>query len=379
MKKKLAILAAFSLILTACSDDSNGSSPKVEKPSVCGDTVVGSDEACDDGNTESEDGCSSDCKTVEDGWNCPKSGGKCTKKSSEGTSVCGDSEVSADEACDDGNTESEDGCSSDCKTVEDGWNCPKSGGKCTKSGVSGDLCGNGVIDGDEKCDDKNAVDGDGCSSDCMTIEENYRCDEPGKPCVLSTCGNGELDSGEECDEGEDNVDYDLSPGACSTNCHPAHYCGDGLWDEVDRENGEECDAGRDTSGEYGGCTLDCLRSLYCGDGVIQPEHEQCDDGNEADGDGCSASCGLEAGFACQTVSSKSECRSLLCGNGKLDEGEQCDDGAENNVGGYGKCNSECHFDTYCGDGIVQEGFEQCDDGAGNGSSSCSKSCEIPVA
>jgi len=39
----------------------------------------------------------------------------------------------------------------------------------------------------------------------------------------------------------------------------------------------------------------------CGNGV-HDEGEYCDDGNENDGDGCSSSCRLEAGWICETVS-----------------------------------------------------------------------------
>ena len=54
----------------------------------------------------------------------------------------------------------------------------------------------------------------------------------------------------------------------------------------------------DASTEFGGWNLDdvCLVGLVklpkCGDGVLDPD-EQCDDGNDFDGDGCSASCTLE--------------------------------------------------------------------------------------
>ena len=64
---------------------------------VCGDGHVGGNEECDDGNSTSGDGCSSDCKT-------------------EHICCCGDGIVNAGEECDDGNTTSGDGCSSDCKT-----------------------------------------------------------------------------------------------------------------------------------------------------------------------------------------------------------------------------------------------------------------------
>lgn len=44
--------------------------------------------------------------------------------------------------------------------------------------------------------------------------------------------------------------------------------------------------------------LVCLPST-CGDGVIQPDHEQCDDGNRTNGDGCDQGCQLE-GLAMQS-------------------------------------------------------------------------------
>lgn len=73
----------------------------------------------------------------------------------------------------------------------------------------------------------------------------------------------------------------------------------------------------------------------------------------------------------------------ICGNGIVDPGEACDDGAGNNIGGYGtttsqrECLPDCTgFGPYCGDGILQVRFgEQCDEGAGNGPSSlCSATC-----
>ncbi|HEY2902637.1 MAG TPA: hypothetical protein VGL59_18775 [Polyangia bacterium] len=43
----------------------------------------------------------------------------------------------------------------------------------------------------------------------------------------------------------------------------------------------------------------------------------------------------------------------------LDNGEQCDDGAQRNVGGYGKCNSDCTQGPRRGDGM-KNGTEACD-------------------
>ena len=56
-------------------------------------------------------------------------------------------------------------------------------------------CGNGKIDPglDEACDDGNSRSGDGCSSDCKTIEKDYICPLPGAPCeYLVSCGDGRV-------------------------------------------------------------------------------------------------------------------------------------------------------------------------------------------
>ena len=69
-----------------------------------------------------------------------------------------------------------------------------------------------------------------------------------------------------------------------------------------------------------------------------------------------------------------------CGNGVLDPGEQCDQGAMNAANAYGpdKCTNNCRTAPFCGDGRETNG-EQCDDGAMNsdtayGRNSCTKAC-----
>jgi len=53
--------------------------------------------------------------------------------------------------------------------------------------------------------------------------------------------------------------------------------------------GEECDNGASNSdSDSDACRTDC-KNPYCGDGVIDAG-EFCDDGNTADGDGCSSTC-----------------------------------------------------------------------------------------
>jgi cysteine-rich repeat protein len=64
----------------------------------------------------------------------------------------------------------------------------------------------------------------------------------------------------------------------------------------------------------------------CGNEVTEFP-EQCDDGNNINGDGCSSSCTIE--------------QLPACGNGVLEAGEQCDDG--NLLNGDG-CSASCEFE-----------------------------------
>lgn len=67
---------------------------------------------------------------------------------------------------------------------------------------------------------------------------------------------------------------------------PAPVCGNGVV-----EPPEDCDDGNQLDGDA--CPADC-NIIRCGDGVVEGG-EECDDGNLADGDGCSAFCTLASG------------------------------------------------------------------------------------
>ena len=126
----------------------------------------------------------------------------------------------------------------------------------------------------------------------------------------------------------------------------------------------------------------------CGDGKINQADEQCDDGNTASGDGCTANCRqIEANFACPTpgqtcVSTVSVATQDLAGH------RTCDDGNTNPEDG---CDATCKLEPgwdcevagelcvpHCGDGMIV-GDEECEfyngaaPAAGNG---CSIDCRI---
>jgi cysteine-rich repeat protein len=100
------------------------------------------------------------------------------------------------------------------------------------------VCGNGVIEPPEECDDGNSGSGDGCSG-----------------CIIDYGSGGDGKCGNVCDQGD--PPYGNCVG-CTLHCDVGY---------TPSVNG--CD--RDTS---------------CGNGVIEP-HEECDDGNTIDDDGCS--------------------------------------------------------------------------------------------
>jgi cysteine-rich repeat protein len=79
---------------------------------------------------------------------------------------CGDGILQDGEQCDDGNTDSGDGCSSSCQ-IEICFRCPEPPGQPC---IDYCQCGNGILDPYETCDDGNTISGDGCSGDCQTLE-----------------------------------------------------------------------------------------------------------------------------------------------------------------------------------------------------------------
>jgi len=94
------------------------------------------------------------------------------------------------------------------------------------------------------------------------------------------CGNGVVEGAEECDDANE-----VSTDACTNHCTTAR-CGD----SIVRTGVEQCDDGNTTSND--GCTNCVLDPPRCGNAIVEAG-ETCDDGNTANGDSCSAGCRIE--------------------------------------------------------------------------------------
>ncbi|MEK6853238.1 MAG: DUF4215 domain-containing protein [Nanoarchaeota archaeon] len=233
---------------------------------VCGNSIVESDETCDDGNSVSGDGCSSICVTELV---------SCGNNIKEGNEECDKIAMPLGVGC---ITLGFDGGSLSCKP-----DCTFDTSQCTEQVVA--VCGNSVLEVGEQCDDGNIKDNDGCSAVCQMeqVQQNL-------------CGDGVTVSPEQCDDG--NIkDND----GCSAYCEIQNIpvCGDGVVDET-----EECDDGNVVNGD--GCSSACQTETggmidvvdlpVCGDGIIDGTTEQCDDSNQVSGDGCSSACLIEDGW-----------------------------------------------------------------------------------
>lgn len=148
----------------------------VDPLSVCGNGTMETGEACDDGNTDDDDGCTSLCMSA----------------------TCGDGFVQKDfEQCDDGNDDDTDACIA-CVQAE---------------------CGDGFVqDGVEECDDGNSNDDDECANDCTANEapgttgsETSGGDESG-----SSSAGEDSTSGAGDDTGGDPTDATVSGSGPST-------------------------------------------------------------------------------------------------------------------------------------------------------------------
>jgi cysteine-rich repeat protein len=216
-----------------------------------------------------------------------------------GPSMCGDGVREGGEICDDG-----------------ALNTPY--GACGPLCLP-NFCGDGYPGPDDTCDDGNDDETDQCLSDCE----------------LPACGDGVLQFGETCDDGNLNED-DL----CTSLCRLPE-CGDGVVSTP-----ETCDLGSGNA-DGGHCSGDCSAAV-CGDGVVQI------------GEACEA----PAEFCVPET-----CRWSTCGNAMLEPHETCDGASET-------CTSFCTTPR-CGDGELAAA-ELCDDGNAATGDDCTPGCEPSI-
>ncbi len=260
--------------------------------------------------------------------------------------VCGDGVIDPEEECDDGPGNGDNAtCHTDCRIDVCGDSQVGPGEGCDNGPDNGDMnactsqcvaavCGDGLMGPGEGCDDGNMEDADECTN----------------VCALATCGDGIASMSEACDDGNmDDTDM------CTSSCTEA-TCGDTFVQPV---AGEACDQGVDNSNQ-GDCTAACNLAV-CGDGLLHDQGmagEQCDNGAQnGQGAACNALCQLN-----------------VCGDGDLGPAEACDD---NNVVPGDGCNAACELEV-CGNGVKDAG-EDCDDSKdGDQDDGCTDLCKLPA-
>ncbi len=258
------------------------------------------------------------------------------------------------------------------------------------------LCGDGIRQPFEECDFARSSD-EFCaygSPSCLTCNSSCQLVDAGR---APFCGDGTVQAEQEaCDPGDDPdlfCPYGLSSCmVCTENCvrvpGQTSFCGD---EDVDLSAGEECDAGTNpnqlcpySQSTCTVCTAQCKTTAgitsTCGDGNVDTANgEECDEGpnpnqlcpyGEMSCTVCSATCKSRPGEI------------SFCGDDTVDPGESCDPGPGEITLDcpYGEpdctvCSAMCTLERgvsqgECGDGMVNDEFEQCDGTQGLEMQSC---------
>lgn len=240
----------------------------------CGNGVVDANigEECDYSFTRVISSCEYGLKS------CSYCSSLCKNISLTGT-WCGDEIIQDNEECDPPTITDLDSVY-ECAYGEE--SCSYCNLNCESISVIGEWCGDNILQDYEECES----DGDGTS-----ITNQWVCNK----CLWEKgyCGdNVFVEEYEECESNEDCPESHVC-NSCSCTYKPS--CGNGI---VDSDEGEVCDKGEENgiacNTDYNlnctycdfACNEITLIGDYCGDKIIQTEHEQCDDGNFVNKDGC---------------------------------------------------------------------------------------------
>jgi len=188
--------------------------------------------------------------------------------------VCGDGVVDAGETCDDKNRRAGEGCSATCM-VESGWSCTAQPSECER------MCGNGMLDAPEECDDQNSDAGDGCF-DCA-VEDGWECSGDPPSCEdIDECDADPCQNAGTCTN---------EPGSYACNCTGTGYSGRTCGTPVDDCDPNPC--------ENGGTCTDGVNDYTCAC-VTGYTGNNCE--TFAGGPSCSGMTGIECqgGSCCES-------------------------------------------------------------------------------
>ena len=201
------------------------------------------------------------------------------------------------------------------------------------------ICGDGVREHPEQCDDGNLLNGDGCSSSCAITKQ---CND-----AIDNDGDGKTDYPQDpgCTNPIDDNEGD-GPIACTTNADCGFVeiisvCTNLTFDittetPICDDPGTEASACRVESSvdrEY--CNYICSNTRGC-------DYTECSDGVDNDGDG---KIDYPQDPGCINYTDDNETNIMqICGNGVREGTEQCDDGNTNSGDGCSLCKIE---DTSC--------------------------------
>ena len=394
-------------------------------PSSCGDGVLTDDEVCDEGaaNGAFPCGCQSTCRFASTGSACGF-GGACTEDDTcnglgeclEGGDVldgtlCGG--ASGDPCltaatCIDGTCVSAGFAPAGTVCADAARECHQAdtcngAGRCDDRGFSppGLSCGSAEetpcdradeCDGTGRCDLRLQPVGTECAESdgscrlpgtCDTIGacESVGPSPPGTPC--GDLSSGPCDAPDTCSEGGACLAHGALDGTSCDNglyCDGTERCTSGMCvaEPSPCSDGRVCDEGARECVEGG---------PICGDGIVEVGVE-CDDGNNDDGDGCSAGCTIEPGFVCASPFDRPSACGAECGDGLIRGAELCDDANDGSADGCFDCLVEegwactgepsvCResIPVVCGDGRIDVG-ETCDDSNTDTGDGCDQDCAV---